>query len=634
MALLSPGSEIKEIDASLVTPRVGSSAAVFCGDFTQGPVDELTMIGTQQDYVAVFGKPNPIIMNQWYQPYNFLEYKSGFAYVTRVIGADARNAAGEVEIVGGTTPNSVSELVKNKSHWDSMAEMAVSFGVVEGDITSFDFTTIDANLTLTVDTTTTTTLTNLNGVSNVVIPADTYKIVIAGTPYNWTVVTPIDITFEDISGDNIYTLTGLEMFNDDSNSKLKFIARNPGVWGDNISVAIANSTDFGTQKEAFAGVVIDDQFEYAPEANEIAVLIAMNGILVETYVCSLEQDAVDFANKNIYIENVINENSSVVFVKDNTAADTTVTSKLWDGTAESIISLVGGVDGVAAQAQIIDGYKLYENKDDIDVDIIIANEIDPVAAMNLTEARKDCVAYIGATFETTVGKSNIDATAAITNWARAQNNSFFATFWGNYKFQFDKFTGKNVWVNIAGDMAGVRAQTNEQQALWYASAGTTRGAIKNVKQFAFTPNKAQQDALYQNKTNIVTSMAGSGNVVWGNKTFTSKPSAFDRINVRNLFNHVERVIYKLSRDFTFEFNDAFTRNRFLAAVGPFLASIQSGRGIMEFRAVCDETNNTPAVVEKNEFVADIVIKPMYVAEFFTLKFTAVNASANIDTIVG
>jgi len=643
MALLSPGSEVVEIDASVVTNRVGNSAAVFVGDFVKGPVDELTAIGTTNDYVTVFGKPNSSIMNQWYQGYNFLNYGAGFSYVTRVVGADALNSVAEIGSVANDAHiTATPQLVKNKSDWDVFSLGGVQFGVDEsGDVlvslTDLGVSLNGTQLSLADDA---TTVSLEDGVIYTIEGAGKFTKVgfgaivagytdgggayVPGVPYQLDVVT-----------ETISALT------DDAGSKLKFFARNPGVWGDNLEVSIANASDFSTAtpSEAFSGVTIDDQFEYAAAAGEVAVLITKDNIVVETYIVSLDESAVDYANKSTYIENVINEKSNLVYVKDNGAVDG-VASKMYsqDGviTADTV-EFAGGNNGMATQAEIIDGYKLYENIDEIDVDLIIANELSPVSAINLANMRRDCIAYVGARFEDTVGKTSINATQAIVDYTKAGDmnvNTVYAAFYGNYKFQFDKFTGKNVWLNLAGDMAGIRAQTNELQNPWTAAAGIQRGGVKNVKKFAFIPNKTQRDAMYQNKTNIVTSFPGSGNVIWGNKTYTSVPSAFDRVTTRALFNYLERVIYKTSKSFTFEINDSFTRNRFLSAIVPFLNTVQSNRGINEYRAICDASNNTPAIVEKNEFIADIIVKPNYIAEFITLRFTAVNASTDIDTIIG
>lgn len=629
MALLSPGSEIQEINASLVSARVGTSAAVFVGDFVKGPVDEMTAIGTPNDYVTIFGEPNPKIMNQWYQGYNFLGYGAGFAYITRVVGPTALNSTAEIETIGGNPIVPVPQLIKNDADWDVISLGGIVFGKDETNEVR-----VDALATgLIFDNTDPVNPTLINNTGAPITLSDGIIYTVGAMKFTKTTEEII------LDGASYIIVEGLMPLADDMSSKLKFFARNPGVWGDKLEVAIANASDFGTAtpSQAFSGVVVDDQFEYNPSVNEIAVLISYAGVVAESYIVSLDETAVDYANKSTYIENIINERSNLVYVKDNQTVET-VASKLYSKNGvivDETVKFVGGDNGTATQAEIIAGYDLYSNVDEIDVDIIIGNEIANDAAINLAELRKDCIAYIGARFEDCVGKTAVNATKAIVDYTKGEMNvnSIYTAFYGNYKFQFDKFTGKNVWLNLAGDVAGIRAQTNELQNPWTASAGIQRGGVKNVKKFAFIPNGAQRDLLYQNKTNIVTSFPGSGNVIWGNKTFTSVPSAFDRVTTRALFNYLERSVYKTSKAFTFEINDNFTRNRFLSAIVPFLNTVQSNRGIEEYRAICDETNNTAAVRERNEFVADIVIKPTYIAEFITLKFTAVNASTNIDTVI-
>jgi len=168
---------------------------------------------------------------------------------------------------------------------------------------------------------------------------------------------------------------------------------------------------------------------------------------------------------------------------------------------------------------------------------------------------------------------------------------------------------------------------------WWASAGLDRGLIKNTQTLAFNPNQGMRDLLYKNKINPVVSFPGQGNsIIWGQKTLNAKPSAFDRINVRGLFNTLERAISRMSRYFLFEFNDGFTRNRFVGAITPFLDGVKAGRGCYDYYVRCDETNNTPAVVDANQFIADIAIKPTKVAEFITLNFIAVSSGVTFTEI--
>lgn len=197
-----------------------------------------------------------------------------------------------------------------------------------------------------------------------------------------------------------------------------------------------------------------------------------------------------------------------------------------------------------------------------------------------------------------------------------------------------RYNDKNRWVNIAGDIAGLRAQTSMNRASWWASAGLERGQIKNVKKLAFNPKKSHRDLLYKNGINPIVSFPGQGVVMWGQKTLLDKASSFDRVNVRGLFNTLERSLSKMAKYQVMEFNDNFTRNRIISMIKPFLSSVQAGRGIQDFLVVCDTTNNTADVISRNQLVVDVYIKPTYVAEFIHLKFTNAGTNSFSEVIGG
>ena len=446
-----------------------------------------------------------------------------------------------------------------------------------------------------------------------------------------------------------------------SGMKLKFFTKDPNT--STIEIAIANSYDFITEgaansnfavgfREVRCSTVQDTYltslFEYAPLADQIAIAIKKDQE-IETFIVSLDPISVDGNGKNNYIETVINENSKFVYVVDNTGInDIPATYLVCDrygfqsdgetlaanGTATTVLTINGGRSPLVDVGSLRDAYFTVEDKERFEIDVIIGTEQSVNTASELAEARKDCIAYVGARYEDTVGKKAIDASNAIINYIKNSNvtRSMFGAFFGNYFRIYDKYNKKYRWINVAGDMAGIRCDVTSNTAPWWVSAGEKRGIIRNVNKLAFTPSQAQRDNLYKIGINPIVSFPGSGNLVWGNKTLHPIASSFDRINVRTLFNTLERAMAKAARSQTFEFNDPYTRNAIQSMFNPYLSTIKAGRGISDYLVVCDESNNTPDVISRNELRVDIYIKPMYAAEMILLTFTNVGTRSFSDVI--
>jgi phage tail sheath protein FI len=203
-----------------------------------------------------------------------------------------------------------------------------------------------------------------------------------------------------------------------------------------------------------------------------------------------------------------------------------------------------------------------------------------------------------------------------------------------WKYMYDKYNDVYRYVPLNGDIAGLCVRTDTERDPWFSPAGFNRGQIRNIVKLAFNPSKTQRDELYRNSINPVASFPGEGTVLFGDKTLQSKPSSFDRINVRRLFIVLEKAIARAARASLFEFNDEFTRSSFVNLVEPFLREVQGRRGIFDFRVVCDATNNTPEVIDRNEFVGDIYVKPTRSINFIQLNFVAVRTGVAFDEIVG
>ncbi|EFS5446098.1 hypothetical protein HXS02_001533 [Campylobacter coli] len=239
---------------------------------------------------------------------------------------------------------------------------------------------------------------------------------------------------------------------------------------------------------------------------------------------------------------------------------------------------------------------------------------------------------MGAPKSCSVGYKSTIANQKTLDFRKSLNiDSKYVTLCSNYKYQYCAELGGYRWVNLAADIAGLKAQTNYNQANWYAAAGLNRGLIKNCEALAYSPTQSMRDTLYKNGINPVVMFPNTGAVLWGQKTLQTKASSFDRVNVVSLFNHLERSLGRMSKYSLFEFNDSFTRNYLVSIIKPFLAQVKAGRGIQDYLVICDTSNNPASVVAANQLVIDVYIKPTYVAEFIHLRFT--NVGSNDFSIV-
>ena len=234
----------------------------------------------------------------------------------------------------------------------------------------------------------------------------------------------------------------------------------------------------------------------------------------------------------------------------------------------------------------------------------------------------------------TILATDADPVGDITTYRNALPSSSYGVLDTGSKYQYDRYNDKYRYVPLNGDIAGLAARTDYDQDAWFSPAGASRGQIKNVVKLAFSPNKTQRDTLYQAGVNPVVTFPGNGTQLFGDKTLLSSESAFNRINVRRLFIVLEKAIAIAAKAQLFEFNDEFTRNDFKNAVNPFLRDVQGRRGITDFTVVCDSTNNTGDVVDRNEFRADIFIKPNRAINFITLTFVASKSSVDFSEIGG
>lgn len=309
--------------------------------------------------------------------------------------------------------------------------------------------------------------------------------------------------------------------------------------------------------------------------------------------------------------------------------------------AASDYTLSGGTDDYGSTAgDIIAAYNLYTNVDQYDISLVPVGNVSSSTASTIVgllgEGRKDCVVFISPNDNgdpiTSIGDT---ATNAIVAYRQAANiNSSYAVMDSGWKYQYDRYNDAYRWVPLNGDIAGLCARTDYTADPWFSPGGFNRGQVKNVVKLGFNPSQADRDVLYTNGINPVVNFPGQGVVLYGDKTLLARPSAFDRINVRRLFIVLEKAISTAAKFQMFEFNDSFTRAQFKNLVEPFLRDVQGRRGVTDFRVKCDETNNSGEVIDRNEFIADIFIKPNRSINFITLNFVAARSSVSFEEIGG
>ena len=434
-----------------------------------------------------------------------------------------------------------------------------------------------------------------------------------------------------------------------------------GAFNEGAPTTSAHSEDKGMRDDEIHIAVVDEDGEWTGTVGE--VLEAHPNL-------SVASGARDTQGEDVFYKNYINKFSEYMWWLDHPTmggndtagngtlvTDGTATFRAWGATANSsgtqtsdvfenqgfplTLSFQGGTDGTGpSDADTIRAYDIMKSSEDVDVALFMcANHSSTVIRHvidNIAESRKDCVAFFSPEKADVVGVADSStATDNVIDFRDTVNkNSSYAVMDSGYKQMFDKHNDKFRFVPLNGDTAGCCAQTDQVRDPFFSPAGFTRGQVKGVVTLPFNPKKAERDKLYQSQVNPVVSFPGEGTVLFGDKTQLTKPSAFDRINVRRLFILLEKAIANAARFQLFEFNDEFTRSQFVAMVEPFLRDIQGRGGIQDFRVICDASNNTAQVVDTNSFRGDIFIKPSRSINFIQLNFVAVRSGVEFSEVVG
>lgn len=353
-----------------------------------------------------------------------------------------------------------------------------------------------------------------------------------------------------------------------------------------------------------------------------------------------------------YYKTVINDASQYVwFANDRAGAASAIARTIASSTNTKPLSLSfnqgqdGSDESTIAIGDLTRAYDLFASAEDVDVSLILAGkargtsndnfgQLANYLIDNVAEKRKDCVVFISPDKDDVVRVSDGSEETNVVNFRNTLRSTSYAVLDSGYKYQYDKYNDVYRWIPLNGDTGGLCVRTDDLRDPWWSPAGFNRGQIKNVVKLAFNPDKAERDVLYKAGVNPVVAFPGQGVILFGDKTLLNKPSAFDRINVRRLFIVLEKAVATAAKFTLFEFNDDFTRAQFRALVEPFLRDVQGRRGIYDFKVVCDTTNNTGEVIDRNEFVGDIYIKPAKSINFIQLNFVAVRTGVDFTEVVG
>ena len=577
----SPAVTVKEIDLTGTVPNVQTSTGALVGNFGWGPVGQATLVSDETGLVTAFSAPTDDNAVDFHSAAYFLRYSNSL-FVVREQGSDARNS-----VANHTTL---------------------------GTLTTQTFNTLDAFENATIDS-----------------------------------------------------------------SDGAFIAKYPGVLGNSVKVSMVGShADSST--DAFNAWAYKSNFDAKPGTSSF--VSSLGGKNDEVHIAIIDEDGLISGVKNTVLEtfpfvsvakNAKNADGSSNYFKDvlknqsqwvyagvghtgTTAGTSDFIGAQWGNNAttgaedfaasfpaelaQSNWSLKGGVTSSSLGTDdVLRGFDKFEDVDNIEVDFLIAPQSvstsDATTIVNdliaSAEARKDCVA-VASPSRTAVVTTGTNAAVLACNNTYTKSTYFVQD--NNFLKVYDKYNDKYIKIPAASSTAGLMAATDLVAARWFSPAGSRRGRYLGITDIVLSPTKAERDALYKVGINPIANIPGDGVILFGDKTNSSRPSAFDRINVRRLFLGIERAIGAAGRNVMFEFNDEFTRAEFVNVVEPFLREIKGRRGITDFRVLCDATNNPPSVVESNKFVASIFIKPAHSINYVTLNFVAVRTGVEFEEVVG
>ena len=656
---VSPGVLVQEIDATNVIPAVSSSTGAYVGHFGWGPAEQVTTVTSGKNLVDIFGEPDStdIMAEHFYPAAMYLDYGIDLK-VVRVATTSMVNA---------TTTSGQSLLIKNLSHYRANYNTgSASVGEYTARYAGALGNSLKINSCGSANAYSQASVTTTNGTASK-----------AGTSI------PVTLGEKFIVGD-IITAVG----SDTTRYKVTAIAFDSGSTGaGDLTIAQEDDSTQGLAAAVASGAAISREWEYAAEftkapgtstytsgrasagsADELhIVVIDEDGLVSGTVGTVLEKfEAVskasdakdDFGATNYYVT-VIENTSDYIYWTDHSstwsnAGSAAAGTSFGGGTLPEFRSFTNGADG----RQPTTGEKItawdthFGSADNQDISLLISGS--PQAddgsgnavvtraeatsyynqLMNIAQDRKDCVVFFSP-IRSDVVDTGVSAVTNVKTTADTLNSSSYAVMDSTWLYIYDRYNDRYCYVPANGATAGLCARTDYTNDSWYSPAGFNRGQIFGVTKLAYNPGKADRDTLYRAKVNPIVTFPGQGTMLYGDKTLVAaESSAFSRINVRRLFITLEKAISTAAKFQLFEFNDSFTRANFRSAVEPFLRQVQGRKGIYDFAVICDETNNTSGVVDAQQFVASIFVKPARSINYITLTFVASRSGVDFEEVYG
>jgi phage tail sheath protein FI len=593
---LSPGVSFTEVDLTTIVPSVPSSIGAFAGNFSWGPLEQIVDISDEIQLVSVFGKPDSNTFIDFFTCANFLAYANTLKVVRAANNSAHLNAS-----------NGTGVLIKN----------------------DIDYLINWANGT--TSTATQTSAANTNGPFVARFPGS------LGNSLLYSICDASNTVFQNWKWKSYFQ---------SAPNTSSYIQRLNASLGPNALPA-------------------NDEVHIIVVDADGAITGTPNTVLERYEYLSRARGALSDDGSSIHYGTAINNRSKwlrwisqprATQLSGSNISPIAGGSNVYDiitysniaipvSTSTLEVRLANGSSSLSnTSANVANAYSYFSNADEVDISLLMTGEPGSrdklVTAINIAEARKDCLVFISPRQVDVVNnfgnetnsinsfRANFGTSGATTT------SSSYAVMDSGWKYQYDKYNDTYRWIPLNGDIAGLCARTDREKDPWYSPGGLNRGFIKNIVRLAFNPTKTQRDLLYLNQVNPVVTFSGQGTVLFGDKTLLNRPSAFDRINVRRLFIVLEQAISKAAKYSLFEFNDTFTRAQFVNLVEPYLRDVQGRRGITDFRVVCDDTNNTGEVIDRNEFVGDIYIKPARSINFIQLNFVATRSGIDFQEIVG